>query len=103
MCASLRRAGFPSFRIGRTSDNVHSAGAFRAWAAETYGGTRLGRQELDGELFEEVESPLWTRDLIEASRRRGAPPRWTRPVVGVDPPAMSELVRPRAEPRIRAL
>ena len=71
---------------GRTSDNVHSAEAFREWAAETYGGTRLGRQELDGELFSEVEGALWTRDVIEKARQSGAPPRWRRIIVGVDPP-----------------
>jgi phage terminase large subunit-like protein len=44
----------------RTAENVQSAEDFRAWAAETYGGTRLGRQELDGEMFEEVAGALWT-------------------------------------------
>ena len=33
-----------------------------------YGGTRLGRQELDGELIEERADALWTRDMIEAAR-----------------------------------
>ena len=76
--------------IGRTAENVHSAEDFRAWAAETYGGTRLGRQELDGEMFEEVAGALWTRDMIEKARHGGALPRWKRIVVGVDPPATAE-------------
>ena len=76
--------------IGRTAENVHSAEAFRQWAAETYGGSRLGRQELDGELFEEVDGALWTRDTIEKARLEGAPPRWKRIVVGVDPPVTAE-------------
>ena len=71
--------------FGRTADNVHSAQAFREWAQETYGGTRLGRQELDGEMFEEVEGALWTRDTIETSRG-AAPAEPVRVVVGVDPP-----------------
>ena len=75
---------------GRTADNRHSAEAFRDWAAETYGGTRLGRQELDGELFEEVEGALWTRDMIEKARQRGALPGWKRIVVGVDPPVKAD-------------
>lgn len=53
-----------------------------------YGGTRLGRQELDGELLEDAEGALWTRDLIERCRVAadsiGVP---RRVVVGVDPPA----------------
>jgi phage terminase large subunit-like protein len=76
--------------IGRTADNVHSAEAFRDWAAETYGGTRLGRQELDGEMFEDVEGALWTRDMIEKARHIGAMPRWKRVVVGVDPPVKAD-------------
>ena len=71
---------------GRTRDNVHSAEAFRDWADETYAGTRLGRQELDGELFEDLEGALWTHEIVEKARV-AAPPELSRVVVGVDPPA----------------
>ncbi|MEA1014664.1 DNA-packaging protein [Sphingosinicella sp. LY1275] len=71
---------------GRTADNVHMAAAFRDWAEATYGGTRLGRQELDGVLFEEPEGALWTRETIEAARAE-RPEALVRVVVGVDPPA----------------
>ena len=51
-----------------------------------YGGTTLGRQELDAELLEDVDGALWTRDLLEATR---LPPDAKRPmrrvVVAVDP------------------
>jgi phage terminase large subunit-like protein len=75
---------------GRTAENVHSADAFRAWAAATYGGTRLGRQELDGVLFEEVAGALWSRDVLEKARLDGLLPRLERVVVGVDPPASAQ-------------
>jgi phage terminase large subunit-like protein len=71
---------------GRTAENEHSAAAFRAYVEETYGGTRLGRQELDGELLDEAEGALWTRDIIERARVARAP-AMLRIVVGVDPPA----------------
>jgi phage terminase large subunit-like protein len=71
---------------GRTSDNLTLSPDFVALMLETYGGTRLGRQELDGELFEEVEGALWTRALIEKRRAR-APDTFRRVLVGVDPPA----------------
>ena len=74
---------------GRTADNdAHLGGGFVADMVETYGGTRIGRQELDGELLEDVAGALWPRDLIEASRRSGAVAReeLRRVVVGVDPP-----------------
>ncbi len=96
--AALRRiaalAGTVTTR-GRTRDNPFLAADFRAAVTETYGGTRLGRQELDGELIEDLEGALWTRGLVEACRLRLPHPipspegegRFARIVIGVDPPA----------------
>lgn len=53
-----------------------------------YGGTRLGRQELDGEIIEDRPGALWTRAALEAIRTPAAPPL-ARVVVAVDPPASS--------------
>ena len=53
-----------------------------------YAGTRLGRQELEGELIEERADALWSRDLLEACRVDKAP-ALERIVVAVDPPAAS--------------
>jgi predicted phage terminase large subunit-like protein len=76
---------------GRTSDNPQLAAAFVAAMERQHGGTRLGRQELGGELIEDVEGALWTRALIEASRDGEALGRSFRSVViGVDPPAGME-------------
>jgi phage terminase large subunit-like protein len=74
---------------GRTAENVHTAEDFRLWMAQTYGGTRLGRQELDGVLFADVAGALWTRETLERARC-GAPAKMKRVVVGVDPPASAE-------------
>ncbi|HEU4959674.1 MAG TPA: terminase family protein [Sphingomonas sp.] len=74
---------------GRTAENLHLAGSVRDWLVETYGGTRLGRQELDGELFDDVAGALWTRDLLDLARSDRAP-AMKRVVVGVDPPASAE-------------
>ncbi|GGE95092.1 DNA-packaging protein [Sphingomonas prati] len=72
---------------GRTADNrANLADAFVATMDALYGGTRLGRQELDGELIEEIDGALWSRALIEACRRDVAVPA-VRTVVAVDPPA----------------
>ncbi|GBH30424.1 hypothetical protein MBESOW_P1678 [Sphingobium xenophagum] len=78
---------------GRTADNrANLAEGFVEAMERSYGGTRLGRQELDGELIEEVEGALWSRDLIERCRVAHVPggPDGTalhRVVVAVDPPA----------------
>lgn len=53
-----------------------------------YGGTRLGRQELDGEIIDDDPDALFRRDLIEAGRARSAPDL-VRIVVAIDPPASS--------------
>ena len=53
---------------GRTRDNAMLAESFVGHVEELYGGTRLGRQELDGELIDEVEGALWTREMVERCR-----------------------------------
>ncbi len=70
---------------GRTEDNPFSAEDFRKAVIEMYGGSRLGRQELDGEIVEEAEGALWTRELLDEGRV-AAPPPLVRVVIGVDPP-----------------
>lgn len=74
--------------FGRTRDNPHLPDNFVVAMLASYGGTRLGRQELDGEMLEDVEGALWPRGLIERCRvgadEIGKP---VRVVIGVDPPA----------------
>lgn len=64
------------------------AGAFLEQMASTYAGTRLGRQELDGELIEDREDALFMRKWFEEGRLRAAP-ELQRIVVAIDPPATS--------------
>ncbi|WP_147046043.1 DNA-packaging protein [Methylobacterium gnaphalii] len=73
----------------RTADNAHNlAPHFLETVVGRYAGTRLGRQELDGELIEDRADALWTREAIEAARVAAAPVL-VRLVVAVDPPASS--------------
>jgi phage terminase large subunit-like protein len=78
-------------RGGSSADNMHLPDQFLATMQALYGGTRLGRQEIGGEMLEDVEDALWTRDLIEQCRvgdmRLRAPVALKRIVIGVDPPA----------------
>lgn len=80
------RTGGPSWA------NPHTAEDFIAEAVAAHGGTRFGRQELEGILLEDVEGSLWPRELIEKSRLIGTLPReaFSRIVIGVDPPASAE-------------
>lgn len=55
---------------------------------QAYSGTKLGRQELGGELIDEIEGALWTRSLIDRGRRRIRDALdLERILVAVDPPA----------------
>ncbi|WP_287436530.1 terminase family protein [Maritimibacter sp.] len=50
-----------------------------------YGGTRLGRQELEGVLLDDREGAFWSTAMLEDCRIDGPPPL-SRIVVAVDPP-----------------
>jgi len=68
-----------------TSDNAANLSPqFLERMKEKYAGTRLGRQELDGEVLEDNPDALWTRANIENNRVSMAPSLSTV-VVAVDP------------------
>ncbi len=71
---------------GRTMDNRNNlASTFLEKIENRYGGTRLGRQELEGEILGDIPNALWTLANIDASRVREAPPTMKRIYVAVDP------------------
>jgi phage terminase large subunit-like protein len=80
---------------GRTDENLHLPADFIAAMNEMFAGTRLARQELEGQLLEDYEGALWTRELLEKAREECRPereaegdcPHFRRIVVGLDPPA----------------
>lgn len=75
---------------GRTYDNASNLAApFLKQVEESYGGSRLGRQELEGEVLEDIPGALWSRDSIDKSRRPEAPKDLIRIVVAVDPAVTS--------------
>ncbi len=53
---------------GKMRKNPHLPKAFMENVEELYAGTRLGRQELDGELLPDVAGALWSVELIERCR-----------------------------------
>lgn len=69
-------------------DNLeHLAPGFIEAMRKKYEGTRLGRQELYGELLEDVEGALWTMERLDASRVPEAPRELAIVVTAVDPAA----------------
>lgn len=78
---------------GSTYENRDNLAASFLTAIEArYANTRIGRQEIDGELLDDVEGALWSLAQLEACRVTALPPRTKlrRIVVAVDPPASSD-------------
>lgn len=78
---------------GSTFDNASNlAGSFLANIRTKYEGTRLGRQELNAEVLDDVPGALWTRDILDRTRRKKGDklPDMQRVVVAIDPAAKSQ-------------
>ena len=70
------------------ANRMHLAKSFLQHVTTKYAGSRMGRQELDGEMLFDVEGALWTHASLEAA----LVPRQVeidRIVVAVDPPVTS--------------
>ncbi len=60
--------------IGGPSDmNPHNSPAWTSSMRRLYAGTRLERQELDGELLTDNPGALWTEELLESCRLNPSP------------------------------
>lgn len=70
------------------ANRANLAASFLAEIDERYGGTALGRQEIDGVLLNDIEGALWT--LSDLARIQVVdPPLCDRIVVAIDPPGAS--------------
>ena len=72
-------------RMTTAENRRHLAQSFLSAVVARYRGTVLGRQELEGELIEDLPGALWRRDMF----RRFESGELGRIVVAVDPPATS--------------
>ena len=71
-----------------TKMNPHLHQDVRAALYDLYQGTRLARQELEGDIVEDVTGAYWNRAMLEQARR-DAPPSFRRIVVAIDPAVTS--------------
>jgi phage terminase large subunit-like protein len=75
---------------GTTYDNTANlAPAFISTVISKYKGTRTGRQELLGELLEDVPGALWTTEMLESTRLPDLPCELSVIVIAVDPSVTS--------------
>jgi phage terminase large subunit-like protein len=75
-------------RASTYANITNLADTFKAIVINRYEGTRLGRQELHGEVLEDIEGALWTWDMFQWIAE---PPPLIRIVVGVDPAGTANL------------
>jgi phage terminase large subunit-like protein len=61
-------------RMATVANADNLAPGFLDGVVGRYTGTRLGRQELEGQVVEDRPDALWTRDLLESLRVAAAPP-----------------------------
>ena len=74
---------------GSTYDNKSNLPmSFFEQVVGQYEGTRIGRQEIYGEILTDVPGALWSRSLLEQTRIRETPD-FDRIIVAVDPPVTS--------------
>jgi phage terminase large subunit-like protein len=76
-------------RASTHANRMFLAPAFIDTVLARYAGTRLGRQEIDGEIIDDRPDALWSRAVIESCRVAEAP-ALARIVVAVDPPASAK-------------
>lgn len=67
------------------ANRANLAESFLEEVRSRYAGTRLGRQELDGQLLEDRDGALWRREALDDGRL-DIVPELDRIVVAVDPP-----------------
>lgn len=76
---------------GSTLDNAANLAKNTVKALyDRYGGTRLGRQELEGEILGDIPGALWRREDIDLQRTKEVPQDLERVYVAVDPATSSE-------------
>ncbi len=71
---------------GSTLDNAGNLSqAYLDTITGVYEGTQLARQELYGEMLDDVEGALWNEEMVESAREAFYPPATPLRVIGVDP------------------
>jgi len=76
---------------GSTYDNLSNLSeAYKTNVIKPYEGTRLGRQELQGQILDDNPDALWSLTLLDEVRVKTAPIDLDRVVIAVDPAGSKE-------------
>ncbi len=87
----VKRVGKDLFLTrGRSEENADNlAPQVLADLRARYGGTRLGRQELDAEIVEDMEGALWSHAALDGARIADIPDNLERIIIAIDPAVTS--------------
>jgi phage terminase large subunit-like protein len=87
----MKEPGTVITRGSTLNNRANLAAKFLDRIVRKYQGTRLGRQELDAEILEDLEGALWRRSVIDEYRvKLSDTPEFRRIVVAIDPATSSE-------------
>ncbi len=85
----LARASTVQTHAPTRANRANLAPEFLLEVEARYGGTRLGRQELEGEMLTDVQGALWSYAAL-SSKQVTRLPDLTRIVVAIDPPVTGQ-------------
>ena len=72
-------------RTATAENAANLAPGFVGWMTAAYGGTAMGRQELEGHMIDDPEGAMFLRSQIDALRVAAAPAQLDDCIVAVDP------------------
>ena len=81
----MKSKGLVTSRMSTQDNKDFLAPGFMTAMQDAYGASRLGRQELAGEVIEDLPGALWSRDMIENCRIEDMP-ECDRIIIALDPP-----------------
>ncbi|PHR59350.1 MAG: ATP-binding protein [Robiginitomaculum sp.] len=84
----MQQEGVVITKAATLDNKANLSSVFISTIFETYGGTRLGRQELNGEILDDIQGALWTRNMIENAYVKYRPDL-DKIIVAIDPPITS--------------
>lgn len=84
----LSEKGVVTSHATTMSNAAYLSESFMDNIMDIYGGTTLGRQELMGEILDDVEGALWTISLLKRARLETVP-FLNKKIVSIDPPVSS--------------
>ena len=97
------RASSTHLTVGTTWDNrANLSPIYYREVIAPLEGTRMGRQEINAEILDDLPGALWTRAMIDKAREPRKLPDMSRIVVAVDPSGAKSMAEEEIKSRVVA-